>query len=208
MRSRRLLTPTLCVYGFAISYPYTDILSYICIQVQAAVTFRDSCWNSRQGIESQRSIQHASILTYTHTKIALWPFALNTLLPTERISLLRRQCHRCHCFSPFLTGPCTIVFILFILFNYTEYRHWKTPIQKNILYLKDNHDILFVSVIIHYITLYHDSIHLYSRVGIYEHIQNVNIFVRHFWRVSILKIKMNKCWYGKISLEIYLLNYK
>lgn len=42
LRSRRLLTPTLCVYGFAISYPYTDILSYICIQVQAAVTFRDS----------------------------------------------------------------------------------------------------------------------------------------------------------------------
>ena len=80
--------------------------------LEATVTFRDSTETLSKSIE-QPSMQHASVLTYTHTKIALWPFALNTLLPTERISLLRRQCHRWPLlrFSLFLTGPCTIVFI-------------------------------------------------------------------------------------------------
>lgn len=186
------------VYGYTLVYLYTSTSSGHLSRLG---------WNSRQGIESQRSIQHASILTYTHTKIALWPFALNTLLPTERISLLRRQCHRCHCFSPFLTGPCTIVFILFILFNYTEYLYgiekhrykkifsiWKTtkifplcPLLYTILYCTMIQFIYILELV---------SMNIYKIL-----IYSWDIFGR-----SILKIKMNKCWYRKISLEIYLLN--
>lgn len=201
MRSRRLLTPTLCVYGFAISYPYTDILSYICIQVQAAVTFRDSCWNSRQGSESQRSIQHASILTYTHTKIALWPFALNTLLPTERISLLRRQCHRCHCFSPFLTGPCTIVFILFILFNYTEYLYGIEKHRYKKIFFIWKTTMIFSLCPLLYTILYCTMIQfMYTLESISMNIYKMLMYSWDIFGKSILKIKMNECWYRKISL--------